>query len=45
MVIVLGEAMGFVSDVLQQPQGERMTTQPYRFTGARQIDLFLLFRQ
>src|SRR5205814_10660385 len=44
-VVVLSEAMGLVADVLQQPQGRGVTTQPQGFRHAGAVDLFLALRQ
>ena len=45
VVVVLGEAVGFVADVLQQPQRVGVAAQPVRFRFARQKHLFLALRQ
>lgn len=43
VVVVLGEAMGFVPDVLQQAEGERMAAEAKGFVGTGEVDfLFLL---
>ena len=41
VVVMLREPMGFVADVLQQPQGERAAAQDQRFGSALNEDLFL----
>ena len=42
---MLGEAVGLVADVLQQPQGERAAGEHDRVGPAGQVDLFLLLGQ
>ncbi len=44
-MIMLGEPVGLVADVLQQPQGERSAAQHDRVGPAGQIDLLLLLGQ
>ena len=45
VVVVLGETMGFVANVLQQPQGVSMTAQSQRFFLTGDEDLFLALGQ
>ena len=45
VVVVLGESVGFVADILQQSQGERMFAQPMRFRLAGDEDFFLALGQ
>ena len=40
-MVVLGEAMGLVADVLQQPQRRRVPAQPQRLRLSRPVDLLL----
>ena len=40
VVVVLGEAMGFVADVLQQPQRIGMPRESQRLVGPRHVNLF-----
>ena len=43
MMIMLGEAVGFVADVLQQPQGVGVAAEAQGFVAVREIDeLFAL---
>ena len=45
VVIVLGEAVGFVADVLEQPEGERPAAEDDRVGAAGDVDLFLALGQ
>ena len=45
VVVVLGEAVGLVADVLEQPQGERAAAQDDRVGPAGDVDLLLLLGQ
>ena len=42
---MLGEAVGLVADVLQQPQGIAVAAQPQRLVAAGHVNLFLALGQ
>lgn len=45
MVVMLGKAVRFVTDVLQQPQGEGMSAEPQWFGRAGEIDFLFALGQ
>jgi hypothetical protein len=45
VVIVLGEAMSLVANILQQPQRERVAAEPQRLGLPRHVDFLLAFGQ